>query len=154
MTLREMGITKEEMKWAGIGHFNLALNAQYKEGAIVYIAQTPQGHDYNGWKKNTTRAYIVKDGQIECLFYNLSNHRATQAIRAYAKGDVGTVIPMWVWENYITNGYNTRRGLYANYSQKEYKIRLIARSHADYLGMETGDSSFDHHQRVMMRNCG
>lgn len=150
MTVAEMGITKEDLKWAGIGHYNLVLNAEYKEGAIVYIAQTPQGHNYNGYQKNTTRAYIVKDGQIECLFYNLSNRRASQAIKAYVKGDVGTVIPMWVWENYITNGYNTRRGLYADYSKKEDRIKRIARSHADHLGGY--DSKADHLARVAMRN--
>ena len=151
MTVAEMGITKEELKLAGISHYNLVLNAEYKEGAIVYIAQTPQCYNYKGYQKNTTRAYIVKDGHIECLFYNLKNHRALKAINAWNNGDVGTVIPTWVWENYITNGYNTRRGLYADYSKKEDRMKRIAISHSMYLGCEI-DSKTDHYNRVRMRN--
>ena len=44
-----------------------------------------------------------------------------KAINAWNNGDVGTTIPMYVWENYITNGYNTRLGLYANYEEKKKK---------------------------------
>ena len=46
MTLREMGISKEDLRFFGIGHYNKVLDAEYQEGAIVYVAGTPQGHDY------------------------------------------------------------------------------------------------------------
>lgn len=124
-----------------------------KREKICYIASTPQGHNYNGFQRDTMRAYICANDRIECLFSNLKKHRANQAIKAWNNGDVQSGrIPAWVWNNYITNGYNTRRGLYADYSSKEERIKEIARSHADYLGMETGDSSADHDARVAMRN--
>lgn len=154
MTLREMGIKGEDLRFWGIGHYQKVLDTKYEEGAIIYVAGTPYGSNYNGFKKGTYRAYVCSKGRIQILFCNLKYRRAMQAIVAWTKGDVGTVIPWYVWENYITNGYNTRRGLYVDYSVKEYKIRVVARSHADYLGQETGNSSFDHQQRVKMRNCG
>lgn len=150
MTAAEMGITKEDLRWAGIGHFNQVLNSEYVEGGIAYVAQTPYGHNYNGYQRNTVRAYIFKNGGIETLFLNLKSTRASQAISAYKAGDVGDRIPMWVWENYITNGYNTKRGLYADYSKKEDRIKRIARSHAEHIGGY--DSKADHLARVALRN--
>lgn len=149
MKIKEL-MTKEDLKWYGIGACNKVLETEYKEDTIVYVATTPQGYNYNGFQRNTVRAYICRDNSVQILFSNLKYHRAKQAIRAWKNGDVGTIIPMWVWKNYITNGYNTRRGLYADYSSKEERIKKIARSHADYL--ETGDSKVDHDNRVAMRN--
>lgn len=149
MKIKEL-MTKEDLKWYGIGACNKVLEAEYKEDTIVYVATTPDGYNYNGFQRGTVRAYICRDNSVQILFSNLKAHRAKQAIKAWENGDVGTIIPMWVWENYITNGYNTRRGLYADYSSKEERIKKIARSHADYL--ETGDSKVDHENRVAMRN--
>lgn len=149
MKIKEL-MTKEDLKWYGIGACNKVLEAEYKEDTIVYVATTPDGYNYKGFQRGTVRAYICRDNSVEILFANLKAHRAKQAIKAWENGDVGTIIPMWVWENYITNGYNTRRGLYADYSSKEERIKKIARSHADYL--ETGDSKVDHENRVAMRN--
>lgn len=149
MKIKEL-MTKEDLKWYGIGACNKVFEAEYKEDTIVYVATTPYGYNYNGFQRGTVRAYICRDNSVQTLFSNLKVHRAKQAIKAWENGDVGTIIPMWVWENYITNGYNTRRGLYADYSSKEERIKKIARSHADYL--ETGDSKVDHENRVAMRN--
>lgn len=151
MKIKEI-LSKEDLRSLGIGAYSRVAELEYKEGAIVYVASTPYGGSFNGFQKNTTRAYVCKDGSVSLLFSDLRRHRAQQAIKAWEAGDVGTVIPYYVWENYITNGYNTRRGLYADYSSKEERINRIARSHADYLGCETGDSSTDHKNRVALRN--
>lgn len=151
MKIKEI-LTKEDLKNLGIGAFCQVSELEYKEGAIVYVAATPFNSSYNGFQKNTTRAYVCKDGSVSLLFSDLRHHRAQQAIKAWEAGDVGTVIPYYVWNNYITNGFNTRRGMYADYSSKEERINRIARSHADYLGCESGDSSTDHKNRVALRN--
>lgn len=99
------------------------------------------------------RAYICRNGSVELLFSNLNARRGKNAIKAWNNGDVQSGrIPAYVWNNYITNRHNTRRGLYADYSKKEERIKEIARSHADYMGSETGDSTLDHNARVAMRN--
>ena len=149
MKIKEI-MTKEEIQNAGIYQYNRVMNKEYEENKIIAIISTPYGHNYGGFQKNTTRAYICKNGKIETLFYNLNNHRAIKSIEAWDKGDVGTVIPYYVWENYITNGYNTRRGLYADYSKKEDRMYQIARSHAECLGGY--DSTTEHNIRVTMRN--
>lgn len=149
MKIKEM-MTKEEVQNAGIYQYNTVMNKEYVENKIIAVISTPYGHNYGGYQRNTTRAYICKNGGIETLFYNLKTNRANRAIEAWNKGDVGTVIPTYVWENYITNGYNTRRGLYANYESKKERINQLARSHADYLGGY--DSTTDHNIRVAMRN--
>ena len=150
MKIKEI-MSKEDVRNAGIYQYNKIMNKEYVEGKIIAVIHTPYGYNYGGYQRNTTRAYICKNGGIETLFYNLSNHRALKAINAWNNGDVGTTIPMYVWENYITNGYNTRLGLYANYEEKKERMKHIARSHSMYLGCEI-DSKTDHYNRVRMRN--
>ena len=90
--------------------------------------------------------------EITLLFYDLSPHRARVVIQAYNSGKLQQVHPM-VFENYINNGYTTRRGLFVKYTNEDLlKMEKIGRSHADYLGSETGDSSQDHYNRVRIRN--
>lgn len=89
------------------------------------------------------------------MFYNLSCHRAKTFLKAYInkelEKELEDVNPV-VIENYITNGYSTRRGLFAKYSNEQIKrMGGIARSHANYLGNETGNSTADHYNRVAMR---
>lgn len=152
MKIKELGISKEDLKFLGIGACRKVLEAEYIEGAIIYVAETPCGNNYQGFEKGTTRAYYCNKGSISLLFYNLKNHRASQAIKAWNKGDVLKKISSLVWENYTTNGHTTRRGLYADYSKSLDRLETIARSHADYLGNESGDSAADHAARVFLRN--
>jgi len=93
---------------------------------------------------------LDESGNPKRIFTNLKPHRAKQAIKSY-NDYLNGKIPCFVWENYITNGYSTRRGLYANYEKNEERIRSISRSHADMLGNER-NSTTDHNIRVKMRN--
>lgn len=149
-------VSTEDLKFLGIGWFKKVADleiSKLKDKQIIYVAQTPQYHDYGGYRRNTTRAYIwnAQERRIDELFYNLSNHRAKKAIESYQDYLDGK-IEYWIWENYITNGYNTRRGLYADYSEKKERIKKIAKSHADYDLYATGDSKHDHEMRKMLRN--
>ncbi len=56
-----------------------------------------------------------------------------------------------IWHNYITNGYNTRAGLFRSKTDLK-RLQTIAKSHADYIGSETGNSTTDHINRVNIRN--
>ena len=124
------------------------LNKKVKKGDVAYVASTPQSHDYGGFRANTTRAYVWNGNDFELLFSNLSNHRAKIAIKNYKKYKSGK-IDSAVWDNYITNGYSTRAGLFR--SKNINRMKLMAKSHADYLGGETGNSKYDHYNRVKIR---
>jgi hypothetical protein len=98
---------------------------------------------------------LSEDGTIETLFHDTTYHRAMVILAAIKNKKDRRLrkVSHEIWENYITNGYMTRyKGLFGNYEEKEKeKIRKISRSHADYLGHETGQSASDHENRVMMR---
>jgi len=126
------------------------INGETKKGQICYIASTPDGRDYNGYVRGTWRAYIWNGRYPELLFSNLKWWRAKVALKAYTNGTYKKV-PSEIWENYITNGYNTRAGLFRTSRNKLDRIKKIARSHADYLGNEVS-SSADHYARMGMRN--
>lgn len=149
-------VSRENLRFMGIGackQVGEMLVENLKDKQIIYIAATPQGYSYNGFRKNIERAYIWNDKEkrVDLLFSNLSPHRASQAIKNYQKYLDGKIAD-WVWNNYVTNGYNTRRGLLADYSHKETRIKQIAKSHADYDMYATGDSTHDHKVRVALRN--
>lgn len=150
MTVEEF---KAECKAYGIAHFNSCVE-QFKEGKkeILYVATTPYGHNYGGYQRNTTRCYIwTEDYGWSVWFANLSNHRAGIVLRARAEGKLAGIEPV-VINNYLTNGYLTRKGLFAHYSEAQLeRMGKIARSHADYLGHEI-DSTTDHYNRVALRN--
>jgi len=95
--------------------------------------------------------YILTDDGIKTLCYNTAPHRADRALNLYKSNQLNDV-DYAIWHNYITNGFNTRRGLLANYGgNTRDRINKIARSHADYLGNESS-SSTDHINRTNMRN--
>lgn len=149
-------VSRETLRFMGIGACKQVGEievATLQDKQVIYTAQTPQGQSYNGFHKNTRRAYIWNDKEkrVDVLFVNLSVHRAEQALRHYQKYLDGQ-IESWVWDNYVTNGHNTRRGLLADYSSKEERIKRIAQSHADYDMYATGDSTHDHKMRVALRN--
>lgn len=68
----------------------------------------------------------------------------------YAAGEIDSDI----WNNYCTGGYTTRIGLLrANrIENSRLTAKRMSKSHADYIGMETGNSTQDHQNRVMMRS--
>jgi hypothetical protein len=138
-------------KNSNIGNFNKVvdniLSGKVRKGDIVYKAQTPY-HSYLGFKGGTVRAYIWNGDGFELLFYNLSWHRARIAINNYDKFRRGE-ISQEVWNNYITGGYTTRAGLFR--SKNTEKMKRMARSHADYLGNETNNSTTDHYNRTILR---
>ena len=118
----------------------------------IYVRTAPHGSDYGDLRAGCGAAYILEKGKVVTICHNTNIHRLKKAIKAYPDYKKGK-IPAWVWENYINNGYLTRRGLYANYSDaNKDRISRIAKSHADYLGRETKSSKYDHEQRVRARN--
>lgn len=124
------------------------------EKTITYIASTPQGCNYKGYQRGTVRyAVWTQDTGWEYMFSNLSFHRAKQVLKAIKEDKIHLINPI-VLNNYMTNGHSTKKGLFHKYTQEELeRMERIARSHADYLGYETGDSTTDHENRVFMRNC-
>jgi len=145
---------EREAKDSGIGWYKNVVNSiifgKIKDKDIVYVAGTPF-HNYGGFQKRTTRAYIWDEDlkKFNLLFLNLSPHRAKIAIKNYKLYQKG-LINESVWGNYITGGRSTKAGLFRTKTSKE-KLNLIAQSHADYLGQETGDSTTDHYNRVRLR---
>ena len=131
-----------------IPHYKVAAKVLANGG--IYKRQAP----YNGYGDllgGMCALYVWENDTVECIAHNVTSHRANQIIRHYQDYKSGR-IPTYVWDNYCTNGYNTRRGLLANYTKKEERIRKIAKSHANYMGCETFDSTLDHDRRVMMRS--
>ncbi len=117
----------------------------------IYTRTAPQ-YNYRDLVANRGAAYIWEDNQLITVAHNITTHRLCNVVCAYHDWKKG-IIPIIVWENYITNGYNTRRGLYASYTEAQIeKMKNIGRSHADWAGNETGISSVDHRVRVAMRN--
>ena len=105
-----------------------------------------------GHPSNCDVYYLSPQKTIETLCYDTSYHRTLQLIKALKKGKLDT-IDTDILNNYVTNGYLTRRGLFADYNDNKIeRIKKIAMSHADYMGNESGDSEFDHLRRVEMRN--
>ena len=141
--------SKQELRNMGIFQFSKIPKVS-KDGDIVYIAATPY-YNYNGYQHNTTRAYSIINGNIAMLFKDLSNHRANQAIINYEKYLDGRITTT-IWNNYITNGFTTRRGLFADYNDNNIDImKCMSNSHANYIGKETGNSTEDHYNRIHMR---
>jgi len=95
--------------------------------------------------------YCSEDKEIINLCYNTAPHRAKTLIKALKDGSIHQV-PYSIISNYATNGHNTKIGLFRSL-QKIKRIEQIARSHADYLGSESGNSGYDHKKRVEMRRC-
>lgn len=98
--------------------------------------------------KNLCDLYILQDNKVKMLAYNCTFHRCKQLINAFTSGKLKDVSPE-VLQNYTTNGYNTRKGLFANYSDTNIKrIKQIAFSHAEIMQ----DGKFAHEKRVLLRN--
>ena len=92
----------------------------------------------------------AEDRSVENLCYNTSPRRTLVLIRALKSGEINNVNANII-NNYATNGHNTRSGLFRSNGKLD-RIKEIARSHADYMGSESGSSALDHQCRVKMRN--
>lgn len=152
---KEQGLTLNEcielMRRQGIAQYKSAGKRIFECGA--YIRTRSYGRPLDGGHKGAWDIYILTDeGYVTTLLYNTKAHRAQVALDAFIAGKLEQVDAQ-VWKNYITNGYTTRRGLFANYTDGKVKrMDQLARSHADFMGSETGSSKLDHEHRVMMRN--
>jgi len=111
-----------------------------------------RGRSFNPLEGNPNHfdIYILENDEIRTLCYNTTKHRAFVLLKAWKDGLLET-IPIAIIENYKTNGYNTRTGLFRSINKLE-RIKIISRSHADYIGHETGNSTLDHKNRQMLRN--
>ena len=140
-------------KNAGIGRYRQVADdirkGKIRRGGIAYVAQTPTGHNYGGYRRGTVRAYVWDGYDFHLLFHNLSPSRAKVAIKNYKSYKAGKISPE-VWNNYITGGYSTRAGLFRSKVSTE-RLRKIAGSHADYLGQERGNSTYQHRARQRLR---
>lgn len=77
----------------------------------------------------TARVYILDDDDcVDCIAPHITRHRAKQVAAAIHQGKWDG-IDEEVRQNYITNGYTTRRGLYADYSKQLEHITRIHLSH-------------------------
>ena len=92
--------------------------------------------------------YVLKNGKIEILCYNTTKHRMGVVLRAFLNNTLDNVEED-ILRNYVNNGYMTRRGLFADYSEKKKeRITRIADSHREcYMPGKEG-----HDIRVRIRN--
>ena len=149
------GLTPEEAKIAKkiyntIPQYRIA--SKVLDMGKIYIRTAPH-HGYKDLSANCGSAYIWDNEtkSLNCIIHNCGVYRLHEAVNHY-QDYIDGIISTTVWENYITNGYNTRRGLMADYSKTLNRMNEIARSHANLMGCETGDSTTDHMIRVRMRN--
>ena len=142
----------EAVREAGIAHWRVA---SARLGASGIYRRGRSGSPREG------RPYYVdlwcwQNQRLVQLAHNISPHRAEVIEWAWRGGTIGDYSPE-VISNYASGGYSTRIGLdraQSRYNRDpKYRERLmrIARSHADYLGHESGNSSLDHMRRVDMR---
>ncbi len=93
--------------------------------------------------------FAYSDGEIDCVAEGVTAHRSRVIMAAYNDYLDGKINED-VWNNYCTNGYNTRRGLYVNYTHKINRIKRIAESHTEC----DAEGQAGHDYRVALRNSG
>ena len=152
---KEMGIEVQKIEKnmkSLVAQYRKAAKEIYEKG--YYIRGRKFRHPREGHGGHYDCYVIDRNGEIKTLFHDTSYHRAMVIIRAIREQDKRLrKVSHEIWENYITNGYMTRyKGLFGKYGDGEKeKIRRISRSHADYMGHETGQSASDHENRMMLR---
>jgi hypothetical protein len=143
---KEVNLTLEEcinLMRGRVSHFNVAGRDIFEDG--YYVRGRSQRY-----KMNRDIYFLNENSKIECLCFDCSPHRAKVLLNALINGSINSVHPEIV-NNYATNGYNTRSGLFHSVKKLD-RIKQVARSHSEYLGNETGNSKIDHDNRVSMRN--
>lgn len=109
---------REAARNAGIYQHNKAAKKLTRDGYIII---------YN--VDCTARIYIVDGDAVKCLATNASRHRAHKIAEAITAGR-WNAINSDVRTNYLNNGYTTRRGLFAQYSEDDMRaMRRAALSH-------------------------
>ena len=152
-TGKELDMTIEtctaKMKQESISQFRKAGVSIYAKG--YYMRGRCYGRPVDGGRPGHVDIYYLDAaGTIETLCYNTTRHRGIVLLHALENGTINNVTGN-ILDNYSTNGYSTRRGLFRS-NKNEAKINRIAASHANYMGRESGNSSYDHSRRAAMRN--
>jgi hypothetical protein len=138
-----------ELMKGTVYQYKIAGQCIYEEG-FYRRSRKLYGRVRDGGLNGAVDIYILtEEKEIKTLLYNTKRHRAQVAFDAWQFGETDS-IDYSIWSNYITNGWNTRTGLFKSQKNLE-RIKEIERSHADYLGNETFDSTTDHENRVAMR---
>lgn len=131
----------EEVMRDSVYQYRKAAKSLYNEG--YYLRQRSQKH------KCYSDLYVLEaNGNVELLAYECTFARCQRLIEAIRNKKLDEINPI-VLENYVHNGYNTRRGLFAKYSDKQLsRMQDIAFSHAEIME----DGKWGHELRVHMRN--
>lgn len=131
--------------------------AQYKTATKkllatgFYVRGRPGIKPLDGGTPYYVDVYTLQGNEVVLIAYNLSPHRLDSVIKGWKMG-FQYKYPE-IWQNYVTNGYSTRLGLFRSVGRVDTKrLGDIAQSHANFLGQETGDSTTDHEARVRLRN--
>lgn len=139
----------EKMK-GEVAHYKVAGKDIYEKGYYR------RGRSYNRLQNNEGKPghediyFLNQDKEITELCYDTTYHRARVLLKALLDGTIRN-IDNEILHNYAHNGFNTRTGLFKS-NHKLQRIREIAKSHAEYMGKETGNSKLDHKNRVFARN--
>lgn len=150
---KESGLSLKEcteLMKGKVYQYNSAGISIYNNGVYIRTRTQNQRPKDNGHRGAWDVYILTEDREIVLLLYNTKSHRAKVALDSYKNKDLSE-LDAGIWNNYITNGYNTQMGLFRSNNNID-RIKQIARSHADYLGCESWNSTQDHDCRVMMRN--
>lgn len=137
---KNLEVLTTEMK-ERVAQYKKAAKSLYNEG--YYLRQRNQKH------KCYSDLYVLEaNGNVMLLAYECTFARCQRLIEAIRNKKLDEINPI-VLENYVHNGYNTRRGLFAKYSDKQLsRMQDIAFSHAEIME----DGKWGHELRVHMRN--
>lgn len=119
-------------------------------GFYYYFVSCPAHHSYYDWQRDTSRLYRYdsETERIECIFENTKTYRARVFYRLMLAGKLEKVNPI-VIENYLHNGFLSRRGLLAEYSaEKLERMERVSMSH--FLLPDRGKAA--HEARQFLRN--
>jgi len=146
VTGAESGLTIEELELLCKGKFS-----QFKKAAksLFINGFYRRGHSFAENKGKIDIYFLNDDRLIETLCYNVTPRRSKVLLSALNNSTINNVSDS-ILGNYKTNGFTTRRGLFANYSSKEERIKKIANSHA--LINDCHNSTSEHNVRVYLRN--
>jgi hypothetical protein len=135
--MRYLELTKGKFAQYKKAAKSLEVNSYYKVGRPYYAG-------------GTIDIYFVNEyGTLETLCYNTTPHRAKVLLNAHLNNTIKNVSDT-ILGNYRTNGYTTRRGLFADYSSKEERMKRIAKSHSTI--NDCVNSTSEHNLRVFLRN--
>ena len=120
------------------------------EGHYAYFVSCPRKCGYGEWNRDTSRLYVYNSTteHIDCFFENVKTHRAKVFFQLWCGGKLGNVKQI-VIDNYLHNGFLTRRGLLAEYSAENLE-RMERMSMSHFLLPDSGKVA--HEARKLWRN--